>query len=99
MDNVHVCSIKKGVVAVFLHSIFLFFFCLFVRLLFAPTYEGGVVSNGLPSRFQSVMWFMMSLVAESGVSCRPMHSTKSPSGSWSEPNMSARGLITNEDME
>src|SRR5882762_5532865 len=78
---------------------FLFFCSLFAFLLFAPTYEGGVVSNGLPSRFQSVMWFMMSLVAESGVSCRPMHSTKSPSGSWSEQNMSVGGLITNEDME
>lgn len=39
------------------------------------------VFRGRPSRFQSLMCSMMTFVADSGVSWRPMHSTKSLSGS------------------
>lgn len=39
------------------------------------------VLRGRPSRFQSLMCSRITLEADSGVSCRPMHSTKSLSGS------------------
>lgn len=41
----------------------------------------GVLSIVLPSFFQSLMCSRMIPAALSGVSCRPIHSTKSPSGS------------------